>query len=96
MKFGAYNKLHFYSHLSETTWCLIGFHGNDSQLNDATDGLYLGFFLYFQVLLQFEFLYFKMTRNNNNNSNSNNNNKSLIALKKCAYHEEILRITIEY
>ena len=32
MKFGTYNKLHLYFQLSETTWCLIGFHGNDSQM----------------------------------------------------------------
>ena len=30
MKFGTYNKLHLYFQLSETTWCLIGFHGNNS------------------------------------------------------------------
>ena len=26
MKFDTYNKLHLYFQLSETTWCLIGFH----------------------------------------------------------------------
>ena len=26
MKFGTCNKLHLYFQLSETTWCLIGFH----------------------------------------------------------------------
>ena len=31
MKCGTYNKLHLYFQLSETTWCLIGFHGNDSK-----------------------------------------------------------------
>ena len=28
----TYNKLHWYFQLSETTWCLIGFHGNNSQI----------------------------------------------------------------
>ena len=31
MKLGTYNKLHLYVQLSETTWCLIGFHGNNSK-----------------------------------------------------------------
>ena len=30
LKFGTYNKFHLYFQLSETTWCLIGFHGNNS------------------------------------------------------------------
>ena len=30
MKFGTYSKFHLYFQLSETMWCLIGFHGNDS------------------------------------------------------------------
>ena len=30
LKFGTHNKLHLYFQLSETTWCLIGFHGNNS------------------------------------------------------------------
>ena len=38
MKFGKYNKLHLYFQLGETTWCLIGFHGNNSQINDITGG----------------------------------------------------------
>ena len=29
--------------LNKTTWCLIGFHGNDSQIYDVTSGRYLGF-----------------------------------------------------
>ena len=33
LKFGTYSKLHLYLQLSETTWCLIGFHGNNSQIN---------------------------------------------------------------
>ena len=36
LKFGTYNKLHLYFQLSKTTWCLIGFHGNNSQINDVT------------------------------------------------------------
>ena len=43
LKFGTYNKLHLYFQLSETTWCLIGFHGNNSQVNDVTVGRHLGF-----------------------------------------------------
>ena len=43
LKFGTYNKLHLYFQLSETTWCLIGFHGNNSQINDVTGGRHLGF-----------------------------------------------------
>ena len=61
MKFGTYKKLHLYFQLSETTWCLNGFYGNDSQLNDVTNGRHLGF-LKLQILFKFEFLYFKMTR----------------------------------
>ena len=30
MKLATYNKLHLYFQLSEITWCLIGFHGNNS------------------------------------------------------------------
>ena len=41
LKFGTYNKLRLYFQLSETTWCLIGFHGNDSQINDNTGGRHL-------------------------------------------------------
>ena len=41
--FGTYNKLHLYFQLSETTWCLIGFHGNNRQINDVTGGRHLGF-----------------------------------------------------
>ena len=43
LKFGTYNKLHLYFQLSETTWCLISFHGNNSQKNDITGGCHLGF-----------------------------------------------------
>ena len=43
MKLGTYNKLHLYFQLSETTWCLIGFHSNSSQINDVTGGGHLGF-----------------------------------------------------
>ena len=43
MKFGTCNKLHFYFQLSETTWCLIDFHDNDSQINDVTGGRRLEF-----------------------------------------------------
>ena len=60
MKFGTYNKLHLYFQLSETTWGLISFHSNDSQINDVTGGRDLGF-LNFQILFKFELLLFKMT-----------------------------------
>ena len=36
MKFGTYNNLHLYFQLSEITWCLIGFHCNENQINDVT------------------------------------------------------------
>ena len=43
-KFGTYNiKLHLYFQSSEIAWCLIGFHGNNSQINDVTCDHYLGF-----------------------------------------------------
>ena len=35
---GTYNKLHLYFQLSKNTWCIIGFHGNNSQINDVTGG----------------------------------------------------------
>ena len=60
LKFGAYNKLHLYFQLSETTWCLIGFHGNNSQINDVTDGRRLGF-SNFQILFKFSLLYLRLT-----------------------------------
>ena len=60
LKFGTYNKLHLYFQLSETTWCLIGFHGNNSQINDVTDGRHLGF-LNFQILFKFLLLYLRLT-----------------------------------
>ena len=47
--------------LSETTWCLIGFHGNNSQINDVTGGRHLGF-LNFQILFKFSLFYLKLTR----------------------------------
>ena len=49
LKFGTYNNLHLYLKLSETTWCLIGFHGNNSQKDDVTGGRHLGF-SNFQIL----------------------------------------------
>ena len=38
LKFGIYNKLHLFFQLSKTAWCLIGFHGNNSQINDVIGG----------------------------------------------------------
>ena len=61
MKFGTYNKLHLYFQLSETTWCLICFHGNNAQINDVTGDRHLRF-LNFQILFKFSFLYLKLTR----------------------------------
>ena len=61
MKFGTYNKLHLYFQLNKTTWCLIGFHSNDSQINDVASGRHLGF-LKFQILFKLELLFFKRTR----------------------------------
>ena len=52
MEFGTYNKLHLYFQLNETTRCLIGFHGNDSQINDVASGRHLRF-LIFQILSKF-------------------------------------------
>ena len=60
LKFGIYNKLHLYFQLSETTWCLIGFNGNNSQINDVTGGRHLGF-SNFQILFKFSFFYLRLT-----------------------------------
>ena len=60
LTFGTYNKLHLYFQLSKTTWCLIGFHGNNSQINDVTGGRPLGF-LNFQILFKFSLLYLRLT-----------------------------------
>ena len=60
LKFGTYNKLHLYFQLSETTWCLVGFHGNNRQINDVTGGRHLGF-SNFQILFKFSLLYLRLT-----------------------------------
>ena len=60
LKFGTYSKLHLYLQLSEITWCLIGFHGSNSQINDVTGGHHLGF-SNFQILLKFSLLYLRLT-----------------------------------
>ena len=60
LKFGTYSKLHLYFQLSETTWCLISFHGNNSQINDVTIGGLLGF-SNFQILFKFSHLYLRLT-----------------------------------
>ena len=52
LKFGTYSKLHLYFQLSETTWWLIGFHGNNCQINDVTGGRHLGF-SNFQITFKF-------------------------------------------
>ena len=51
--FGTYNQLPLCFQLNETTWCLIGLHGNHSYINDVTSGRHLGF-LNFKILLKFE------------------------------------------
>ena len=56
----TYCKLHLYFQLSENTWCLIGFHGNNSQINDVTGGRHLGF-SNFQILFKFLLLYLRLT-----------------------------------
>ena len=43
LKFCTYNKLNLCFQLSVTMWCLIGFHGNNSKINDVTGGRHLGF-----------------------------------------------------
>ena len=60
LKFGTYNKLHLYFQSSETTWCLIGFHGNNSQINDGTGGRHLGFEI-FQILFKFSLFNLRLT-----------------------------------
>ena len=54
MKLGTYNKLHLYFQLSETTRYLIGFQGNDSQIDDVPGGRHVTFegnFLFVSILL---------------------------------------------
>ena len=41
LKFGTYNKLNLYFQISVTTWCLIGFYENNSQIKDVTGGRHL-------------------------------------------------------
>ena len=60
LKSGTYSKLHFYFQLSEITWCLIGFHGNNSQINDVTGGRHLGF-SNFLILFKFSLFYLRLT-----------------------------------
>ena len=43
MKLGTYNKLHLYFQLNEATWCLIGFHGNNSQIMTSQAAAILDF-----------------------------------------------------
>ena len=62
LKFGTYSKLHLCFQLSETTWCLIGFHGNNSQINDVKDGRRL-WFSNFQILFKFSLLYLRLAGN---------------------------------
>ena len=50
--FDIYNKLPLYFQLRKTTWCLVGFHGNQSYINDVK-GHHLGFSK-FQIVFKFE------------------------------------------
>ena len=58
LKFGTDNKLHFNFQLSKTTWCLIDFHGNNSQINDVTGGRHG--FSNFQILFKCSLLYLRL------------------------------------
>ena len=60
LKFGKYSKLHLNFQLSENTWCVIGFHGNNGQINDVTGGRHFGF-SNFQILFKFSLWYLKLT-----------------------------------
>ena len=42
-KFSTCKKLHLFFQLSESTWRLIGFYDNDSQINNVTSGRHLDF-----------------------------------------------------
>ena len=71
LKFGRYSKLHLYFQINETKWCLIGFHGNNSQINginsqinDVTVGHHLGF-SNFQILFKFSLLDLRLTGKQN-------------------------------
>ena len=56
LEFGTYNKLHLFFQLSKMTWCLISFHGNNSQINDVTGGRHLGFFEFSDFVQIFTFV----------------------------------------
>ena len=60
LKISTYNKIHLYFQLSVATWCLIGFHGNNSQKNNVTGGRHLGF-SNFQILFKFSLFYIRLT-----------------------------------
>ena len=80
MIFGTYNNLPLYLQLSQSTRCLIGFHGNQSYINDVTSGRHLGF-SNFQILFKYELWYFKMTKFSNwNLQNSSNPLQSFLYL----------------
>ena len=40
--FRTYNEFSLYFQLIESTWCLTGFHGNNSHINDVTSGRHHG------------------------------------------------------
>ena len=89
MKFGIHNKLHLYFQLSETTWCLIGFHGKNCQINDVTRGHHFGL-LSFQILFKFSLLYLKLIRKLNDGKsaharckNSGNNQTCPFSIIAC-------------
>ena len=62
LKFSTYNKLHLYFQLSVTTWYLIDFQCNNSQINDVKIGRHLEF-LNCQILFKFSLFYLRLTGN---------------------------------
>ena len=63
MKLGTYHKLHLFFQLSETTWCLIGFDGNNNQINEVTGGPPSWIFKIFRFCSNFHFCTSKRREN---------------------------------
>ena len=82
MKFGTYNRLHLYFQFGETTWCLIGFYGNNSQINVVTGGRHRPGFLNFQIFFIFEL----STKNGEKTLFSDSN------IQNCKIHCEVVSI----
>ena len=79
--FGTYNKLSLYFSIIEITWCVIGFHGNRSHINDVTSGSYLGF-SNFQIFFIFEL----------NTENSEKTTLDDSNLQNCKIHCKVVSI----